>query len=203
LGDHAQRLALAAPPDHDRDVAADRAGPVDHALHMVVRAGHGGLILGEHRPRDAQRVLEALEALAQGRKLVAECAVLILEPGCPESEDRAPAGEHVERGRLLGQQRRVAVGHPADHQAEVRLRGARRQCGKRDVALEHPVVDRADARNLIQMVHHPDGLEARRLRGRGDAGERVEQVLRSHAGEVEVRDLKPDAHRGGGHGPLR
>ena len=170
---------------------------------MVMRAGHGGLVLGEHRPRDAQRVLEALEALAQRRELVAEGTVLVLEPGRPEAEDRATAREHVERGRLLGQQRRVAVGHPADHQAEVRRRGARRQCGKRDIPLEHPVVDRADARDLIQVVHHPDGFEARRLGGGGDAGEGVEQVLRTHTGEVEVRDLEPDAHRRGGHGPLR
>jgi hypothetical protein len=67
-GDEAQRLALAAAPDHDRDVAAQRAGVVQDAVRAVMAALHRRLRFGEHRAGDAQRVLQALEALLQRRE---------------------------------------------------------------------------------------------------------------------------------------
>jgi hypothetical protein len=101
----------------------------------MVLAGHGRLLLGEHRAGDAQRVLEPLEALGDRRELVAERPVLVLEPGGADTEHRTPAGEHVERGRHLRHQRGVAIGHAAHHQAELDVRGAGRERRERGVAL--------------------------------------------------------------------
>ena len=91
LGDHPQRLALPAAADQDRDVAAERLGVVVGAVDRVVLAGDGGLLLGEHRPRDAQVVLQALEALLQRREREAVGVVLTLEPARADAVERAPA----------------------------------------------------------------------------------------------------------------
>ena len=90
LGDEPQRLALAAAADQDRDVAAQRLRVVERAVDAVVRALDGRSLLGEHRARDLQRVLEALEALLQRREANAVGVVLLLEPGGADAE--APRG---------------------------------------------------------------------------------------------------------------
>ena len=81
-------------------------------------------------------------------------------------------------GRDLGHQRRVAVGHAADQQAEVDRRGPRGERGEHRVALEHVVLRRADRRDLVEVVHHRDRAEAGVLGGRGDLDELLEQRLR-------------------------
>ena len=91
LGDHPQRLALAAAPDEDRDVAAQRLGVVVGAGHRVVLAGDRRLLLGEHRAGDPQVVLEPLEALLERRERVAVGVVLGLEPARADAVERAAA----------------------------------------------------------------------------------------------------------------
>ena len=67
---------------------------------------------------------------------------------------------------------------------------------ERGVRLEHRVVRRADARQLVEVVHHEHGVEPGRLRLAGLRGHGVEQILDRDAGIGEVRNLvaEPDAH---------
>ena len=162
LGDEAERLPLAAAADEDRDVAADRPRVVVRAVDPVVRALDGRLLLREHRARDAERVLEQLEAHLQRREVEAVGAVLALEPGGAERVDRAAAGEDVQRRRDLRVEGRVAVGDAADHQAEVQPLGAPGERGEGGVPLEHPLGLLADAGDLVQVIHDEQRVEARR-----------------------------------------
>src|SRR5664279_4526294 len=108
--DEAQRLALAAAADQDRDVAADRLGVVEGAGGAEVLAGERRLLVGEHRARDLQRLLQTLEALLERRELEPVGGVFVLEPARADPVPRAAAGNHVERRGDLGSERRVSVG---------------------------------------------------------------------------------------------
>ena len=101
LGHHAQRLALAAAADHDRDVPAQRLGIVERAVHPEVVAMEGRPLLGEHRARDLNGFLEKLEALAERRELEAVGACFTLEPGGADPVPGATTGDDVERRRDL------------------------------------------------------------------------------------------------------
>ena len=174
LRDQAQCLPLAAAADEDRDVAAKRPGVVQHVLDPVVEALKARRLLREHRARDLQCLPEPLEALLQRREVEAVRAVLVLEPGRAERVDRAAARDHVERGRDLRVQRRVAVGDPADHQPELQPLGAYRQRGEDRVPLEHPVRLRPDAGDLVQMIHDEERVEAGALCRGGDLRQPLE-----------------------------
>ena len=208
LGDEPQRLALARAADQDRDVAADRLRVVERAVDAVVLA-----LVGRRRPAvnssagDVQRVLEALEALLQRREVEPVRLVLLLEPGRADAEHGTAAGDDVDRRRELGQQRRVAVGDAADQQAEVDRRRPRGERGEDRVALHHPVLRRADRRDLVEVVHHRDRAEA----GAPRRSWRSRRACSKNASggdvrPVEVRDvqvqLKRCAH-GGSHATPR
>ena len=66
----------------------------------------------------------------------------------------------VQRGDGLGQQRRVAVGVAGDQRAQLHALGRRRQRAERGVGLQHRLVRGAEAGQLIEVVHHEDGVEA-------------------------------------------
>ena len=148
------------------------------------------LLLGEHRAGDPQVVLEALEALLQGREREAVGIVLALEPGRADAVKGPTARDHVERRGDLGVLRRISVGHAAHQQAQPNRPRPRGDAGEHRVALEHPVLRRADPRDLVVVVHQRHGREARPLRRRGHLDEPVEDLLRGHAGIVEVRKVE-------------
>ena len=195
LGDHPQRLALAAAADEDRDVAAQRLRVVVGARDRVVGARDRRLLLGEHRARDPQVVLEALEALLQRRERVAVGVVLGLEPARADPVERTPAGDDVERRRDLGVLGRVAVADAGDEQPERDRRRARREAGEHRVALEHPALRRPDRRDLVVVVHHRDRGEARPLRREDDVDELLEHRVGPHPREVEVREVQVELDR--------
>ena len=195
LGDHPQRLALAAAADEDRDVAAQRLGVVVGAADRVVVARHRRALLGEHRARDPQVVLQPLEALLQRRERIPVRLVLGLEPARADAVDRAAARDDVERRGDLGVLRGVAVPDAADEQAERDRVGAGREAGEHRVALEHPVLGRADRRDLVVVVHQRQRREAGALRRPGDVDELVEDRLRPDAGVVEVRQVQVQLDR--------
>src|SRR5918994_2559555 len=102
LGDHAERLLLAAAADHDRDVSADRLRVVERLADGVVFALVAGPLLGEHGAGDVERVLEPLEALAESAEAEVVGPVLGLEPGGPKTVDGPAGGDRGERGCRLG-----------------------------------------------------------------------------------------------------
>jgi hypothetical protein len=165
----------------------------------VVAALDARLLLREHRAGDPQRVLEALEALAQGRELEAVRTMLVLEPRGADAEPRAPAGDDVERGGGLREQRRVAVGDAADEQPERHARRPRRERAEHHVPLEHVVRLRADPRDLVQVVHHRDRAEPCVLRRAHDLDDVLEDFVGADARVVEVREVEVErdwgAHR--------
>ena len=150
---------------------------------------------GEHRARDPQVVLEALEALLERRERVAVGVVLGLEPAGADAVERAAAGDDVERRRDLGVLGRVAVADAADEQAERDRLGPRGEAGEHRVALEHPVLRRADRRDLVVVVHHRDRREARLLGRRRDLDELLEDRLGPDARVVEVRQVQVQLDR--------
>src|SRR5581483_9156202 len=181
-----QRAPLPAPADEDRDPAPDRLRVVEHLLHPVVAALERRRRLGEHGPADLEGLLEAVEALAGGREVVAVAGVLVVVPGRPDPEDGPAGGDDVEGGDDLGQQRRVAVGDAGHHRAERRPRRAGGEGPEQRVGLEHRVLLRPDHPDLVEVVHHPDRVEAVLLGGGGDAGARLEQLGIGHAGVREA-----------------
>ena len=65
-----------------------------------------------------------------------ECLVLALEPAGADAQDRAAAGDVVDRDRHLGREAGVAEGVGGDHVAEPRPPGDRADRGQRGPALE-------------------------------------------------------------------
>ena len=62
--------------------------------------------------------------------------------------------------------------------------------GEHRVALEHPVLGWADHGDLMQVVHHRDRAEPRRLGGGGDIDDLVEDRFGSDAGVIEVGQME-------------
>ena len=190
-----QRLPLARAADEDRDVTAQRLRVVQRvgdgqALALVARLG-----LREHPTRDVERVLEQHEAVAQRGELVAVREVLLLEPRRPDAEEHAPARDHVERGRDLGHERRVAIRHAADQEAQVEPRRARREPREGRGALEHELGAVADARDLMEVVHHGDAAVAGRLARGGDVDELLEQAVGAGVRVGEAREVERERER--------
>ena len=124
-----------------------------------------------HRVGDLERLLEHLETDAEVREREAEAARLVLVPGGTDAEPGPAAGQDVERRGGLHPQRRVPVVDAADHQAEAGALRVRGHEAERGPALEHRVVDRPDAPDLEEMVHHPDRIEADVVGVADDLGE--------------------------------
>ena len=194
-----QRALLAHAADEDRrSLRLDGSRFVERRVELVVLAVERRRFLREHRLGDRQRLLEPVHPFADRREVIAVAGMLDVIPGRPEPEDRAPPGDHVERRRLLREQRRVPIRDPRDQRPEpdpTRLSGKRR---KRHPALEHRFGDRADALDLIEVVHHGDEAEAGLFRGTCLCDDALEESIGRYlgvgvAGEVET---EPNAHGG-------
>ncbi len=87
--------------------------------------------------------------------------MLEFEPAGPDAEDRPAGADDVEGGDGLGQQRGVPVGVAGDQGAQLYALGRGGQSAQSRVRLEHRLVGRTDSWQLIEVVHHEDGVEAR------------------------------------------
>ena len=147
----------------------------------------------EHRVADLQGLLEHLEAVRERREREPEGPRLPLVPGRPDPEPRSSAREDIEGRRGLHPQAGRAVVDATDHQPEPRVRRVGRDVAEGRPALEHRVLDLADAADLEEVVHDPDRIEAEVVGLADDPGKRRPDGFRP-AGPVERRDLEADLH---------
>ena len=117
--------------------------------------------------QQAQRVLEPGVPFGAGWEVDAEGGVLLREPAQPEATDRPAVRQHVERGDRVGEHGRMTEERRRDEHAEPDPLGDTGQPGERGVRLGQVLPRRTDLRDLAQVVHHPDVLDAGRL-GLGD-----------------------------------
>ncbi len=187
-------LLLAAAADHQRNVVAE-AGIGHRLLGAVVRAGERRALALDHRHDDLERLVELVEPVGERAELVSELVVLELEPARSETQDGAALAHHVERGDRLGQQRGIAIGVAGDQGAQLDVLGGRRQATQGGVGLQHRLVGGAEPGQLVEVVHHEDGVEAGRIslpRLRDDGG--VELGDACAVGEVGYLKSEFDGH---------
>ena len=190
LGHEPQGLLFAATTDEDRDPPGpDRPRPVQGGRDGVVAPGEAGSLLREHGPADLERLFEALHALGDWREAEAVTCVLVVVPSRADAENGPTRGDDVESCHDLGQVGRVAVGDAGHHRAEAGALGPGGDRSEEGVGLEHRVCARPDARDLVEVVHHPHRVEAGLLGGHRDLGDTLEELPVRDAGECEIRDL--------------
>ena len=103
--------------------------------------------------------------------------MLPLEPAGADAEVSPATGEDIERGHRLHQDAGLAVGDAGDHRAQrdpLGHAGGKRQ-GR--VPLQHRLRHLANMRDLKEVIHDPERIEAPLVGVAGDAGE-----LRGNAG---------------------
>ena len=118
--------------------------------------------------------------------------MLVLVPRRADAKDGPALGDHVEGGDLLREQGRIPVGDSRHQRGELDAAGLRGEGRQRDVRLEHRLGLRADATNLIEVVHHGDEVEACGLGRLGILDHPVEQSRAIGAGEREVGHVKSE-----------
>ena len=92
LGDHAQRLLLAAAADEDgRAAGLHGLGHVERVRDLEPLAVEGGGVVHEHALRDLEALLELLEAVGERAELEAVLVVLLLEPAGADAPDGSAA----------------------------------------------------------------------------------------------------------------
>jgi hypothetical protein len=148
----------------------------------------------EHRRAYLERFVETLEPLLHRREVEAERPVLDVEPRGTDTEHRSAARDDVERADHLGEERGVPIGDAGDQRAEGDPLGAGSEGTEERVGLEHLVLGRAQQRQLIEVVHHHDGVEPAPLAGAGKLLHTREQALGRHVGIREVGDLVAESH---------
>ena len=127
----------------------------------------------------------------RGAELVAVLVVVALEPAGADAEDRAAAGDVVDRAVRVGQQLRVAVG-VADHQrADLRALGDRGHRAERRDRLEVLAVGFAVERDRSGPSRRSSRRRAPRPRARRGACRRSR---RAGAGPVHRCESKPSPH---------
>ena len=139
------------------------AGGVERTSQPIVPPFEGLLVLPPHLQADLQRLLEALEALAQRREGEAQPLRLPLKPGRADTQPGAPARQHVERGDDLREETRLAVDHPGHERVQQHPLRDRGQVPERRVGLEHALLGRTHRTDLPEVVHdgqagNPAGL---------------------------------------------
>ena len=168
-GHQAQGGPFPRAADEDGESLLDRAR-VTHGLgHVDGAATHPGRARAPHRPKDLDGVLEHGIPLGNGRERVSVRQRLLLEPADAEAAHRPTAGQDVERGERLAEQRRVTIHHARHQRPESRPfgdGGEKRQCAGR---LEHVVPLPTHLGNLAEVVHDPEAGEPCRLGRSGDA----------------------------------
>ena len=148
----------------------------------------GGLSLPRRSLIRGSACAQRPHAVGRGAELVAVLVVVALEPAGADAEDRAAAGDVVDRAVRVGQQLRVAVG-VADHQrADLRALGDLRHRAERRDRLEVLAVRVAGERE--EVVPAEDRVDAELLRLEPGA---------AHAVEVGVLGLDLDTYANRSH----
>ena len=170
-----------------------RLGDVERTSEVVVATGIRGLLSPPHLQGDLQRLLQSLEPLGGRWVRDAEASVLLFVPRGADAEPGSAAGEDVESRHGLDEGAGMPVGHAGHHGAQLdpfRLTRGERQGG---VALEHVQLRRADHRDLVEVVHHPEGVQSGCISVTGDPAEGGADRRRS-VRPGEVGDLDTKAH---------
>ena len=146
-------------------------------IRIGIRSRTGaGLSRAEARLDPRQRVLQRGDALPDGAEVVAVLVVVLLEPAGADAEDRAAAGDVVDRAVGVGEVVRVAVAVADDERAELDALG-----------------------HLGHRAEHGERLEVLAV---GIAAEREEVVPVEQAVDAERLRLGPRAAHGGPVGVL-
>ena len=162
--------ASAAPRRRRRRAARAPAAAAGSRASRARRAPgpRNGLLPGPHSTGSSCSASSSRAyRVAGGREVPAVGPVLVGEPGQAEAAHRAAAGQHVEGRDDLPEVRDVAVGDAGDQRAEPDRLGAGREVRQRGPALQHVVERPADLRDLPEVVHHVDRVEAGQLGRRG------------------------------------
>ena len=153
-----QRPLRTSAANQDREALLDRRRVVPDRLSPVVLLA-GRALAVEHAAHDADRLIQPAQALARrAAELDPERAVLGLEPGAADAQHRPAAADVVERGRHLGDERRVAERVGTDHEPDGGALGALGPGGQGQPALEHRSLVGTD--DGIEVVPGPDRVEA-------------------------------------------
>ena len=151
----------------------------------------GGLSLPMRSLIRGRSRLERAQAVRRGAELVAVLVVVALEPAGADAEDRAAAGDVVDRAVRVGEQLRVAVG-VADHQrADLRALGHLGHRAERRDRLEVLAVRRRRRADRSGPSRRSSRRRAPRPRARRGACRRSR---RAGAGPGHLRESKPFPH---------
>ena len=189
--------------EHPRTLRADQQRRTAGARRSRQELAVAGLVepavevdgaLAKQRPDDRERLLEAVDAVVERE---AEGAKLGLVPAGAEPEHEATAADLVDRGGLLGQQRRVV---------EVRARHERPELDPGgdggDGAHQRPCLPRpariAVGPAIEEVLAEPDRVEAEVL----DGPHQVEQLRPANLA-LDLGQLDPDLDRSCAHRPAR
>ena len=142
-------------------------GHVDRVTDAGVAALERRATRLEHPGDDLEVVAEGADALADRREAVAVGPPLVFLPAGPDAELEAAAADDVDGRRHLGRHRRVPEPGAHDHVPEADPLGGHRQRGEHRERLEGDLVRRV--RDRVEVVEHPERLEAERLGVRGSA----------------------------------
>src|SRR5581483_5182159 len=157
----------------------------DRVLHPVVAAVEVRPLLGPERLDDPQRLAQPADAVVE--TLEAVHLVLDLGPRRADAELEAAARKVVDRHRLLGEQRRVAVRVAGDQASDAHAPG---RLGHR--RLERPALEdravRAAGADRCEVVEVPHVVEAALVRNSPYGAQRLD-------GRVLAGQLQPEAQR--------
>ena len=186
-------VRFSAAADQDlRAALLNRTRHVERALYAEELPFERRPVFREHELGDLHRLVQAVHATRDGRKVDAIANVLVLIPRGTDPEDGATPGDDVEGRDLFGQQRRIAIGDAGDQGSELDARSPRRDGGERRVGLEHRVGLRTDATDLIEVVHHGDEVETGGLSRLRLLDHMVEQLVVGNTGERVVGHVKTE-----------
>ena len=170
-GDQGQGPLLAHPAD-EHPGPGDGNGVVDRLLEPVAGSVERSDVVVPQVRGELQQLLEqhepfggALEPQPGHGRLVGLVAGAHTQPG-------AAAGEHVERGDDLDEQRGRTDRRPRDHGAELHRVGHRSEVPERGVGLEHRFVDGRGRVHLQEVIGDPQRVDARTV----DPARQVDQV---------------------------
>ena len=172
------------PPTMMRDVLLDALGLVVRVPNLGVPALERGSARSEHPGDDLEVVGEDVHPLTDGREAVAVGQPLVLLPAGADAELEAPTADDVEGGAQLRGQGRVAERGAHDHVPEADTRGSTiGHRGQGRERLEGDLIRRA--RDGVEVVEDPQGLEAERL------GVHASSTDRAHAAAASQPSYSP------------
>jgi hypothetical protein len=191
LGDESQHT-IAGRPDQDRRAGRARtARPVDGILRRVELALPGRLALPQQRVDDANRILEARDAVVEWQTELVE---LRLVPSRAEPEDEASPADVVDRLGHLRDHAGVAEAGAGDERADGDVRHARGDARHHRERLPHPALSLFRGAEG-EVVGEPESVEADLAGDLGHFGDVGEMRGAAEGRALGDRHHQPDSHR--------